>query len=86
MISANKFGGASMPNAAMIAIPRFIQLKSKARINQSEVVMEYPDDAGTSGPPTRNCSGSLNSCTSRRIHYGSRESPACTKPAWPRID
>lgn len=46
MISANEFRGASVANAAMIAIPRLIQMKSKARMdNQSTesraVMTEY---------------------------------------------
>jgi hypothetical protein len=43
-----------MPNAAMIAVPRFIQLKSKARMDnqstESEAVMEYPRRCGQKRP------------------------------------
>ena len=73
MMSANKFRGASMPNAAMIAIPRFIDLKSKARIdNQNtefEVVIEYPRRCGQKRPSVVGLFQKPNSGTSRRIDY-----------------
>lgn len=73
-----------MPNAAMVAIPGFIELGSKLRMDnqstQSEAVMEYPERSSDEGLFRK-----PNSCTSLRTDYGGWESTVCAKLAWPRI-